>query len=90
MATDKEWDKYLAGIVARDCRLVWGGIAPDWGDGNSVSSEEMVEACTDANRLETFGYAEADEAFRLLLADHNYPEVLKLVAKELPFSAWEC
>ena len=74
--------------VADACESVWQSIAYDIMD-EEVSSEEMVEYSTDADRLASSGYEEEQKLFRLMVSQTDYPTAKKIVAKFLPYDYWE-
>ena len=81
----------LAKEIAKDIPRVWDAIGYDWmelTEGSTITSEELVEATTDANRLHSFGFPESEKAFRTLIDDIGYPAAAKLIASKLPFKLW--
>lgn len=74
----------ISDVLRRGIVGVWGQIAPD--AGFVRSNIEAVELCIDADRLDFFGYKEADEELKKLYKNtpfSAYARILKALAKEV-------
>lgn len=74
--------------IANACEAVWSQIAFDIME-EEVTSAELVELTTDADRLASSGYEEEQKLFRELASDNGYSGALRAVAAALPYQYWE-
>ena len=68
----------------------WNAIGHDiMACGEDIDNEMAVEACIDANRLETFGGdtgRECDQLVRDLCVEHGYHTVLKFLCRHFSYA----
>ena len=65
-----------------DVYQVWNSIGHDVLEfSDETDREALVEACIDADRLETFGSKESGDELKALITQHGYTTVLKELSK---------
>lgn len=66
----------------------WQQIAFDIPE-ESVTTEDMIELATDANRLEMFGYNDEQRMWSQLVSEKGYAGAIAYLAPLFPYREWE-
>lgn len=85
---EKESSVRVSDELKRGLQGVWNAIGYDCEQamsetGDALTNEIAVECCIDANRLQTFGYPDAEKELDELIEAHGYADVYGLLCREV-------